>query len=77
MSDPRPTLTDDAIRAEWERARSFYRAQFGYRSTSQPGPGLAERLLARSIAYLEAHGVTDADVDRLGLPPANEKRANG
>lgn len=70
MAETREKPRDPEIVRLWTMAERLARPSYGYRSALEPptrGPGLGERLACRLADDLEARGVTEADLERLGL----------
>lgn len=62
--------SDAEIVRLWTMAERLNAPDLGYRSALDPiqrGPSLGQRLAHRFAADLEARGVTESDLDRLGL----------
>ena len=70
MSDTVTKPDDAEITRVWTLACRLNRPSIAYRSALEPipcGPGLGPRLAGLMVQRLEACGVTEADLDRLGL----------
>lgn len=67
---PAAKPSDAEICRMWRMAESLARPSIAYRSALDPiphSPSLGQRLAAGIADDLESRGVTEADIDRLGL----------
>lgn len=62
-------MDDVQIAKSWQFAKELYAARYGYRTSTQRASGdpLCVRLADRILQRLEDAGVTEGDIDRLGL----------